>query len=82
MPLSAEDRAAILLAYVEREFGRAGRIFFPMLASVRDEIRWRTRAALEPAELARQTAWGDALDEDQAVAVALDPSPPLPRTNA
>ena len=78
----AEDRAAILLGYVEREFGRAGRIFFPMLARVRDEIRSRTRAVLEPAELARQTAAGDALNEEQAIAVALGTSPPPPRSDA
>jgi predicted ATPase/DNA-binding winged helix-turn-helix (wHTH) protein len=78
----AEGRAARLLGYLEREFGRAGRIFFPTLARVRDEIRTRTRAALEPAELARQTAAGDAMNEEQAIAVALGTSSPSPRADA
>ena len=66
----AEDRAACLIAYVEREFGRAGRIFFPMLARVREEIRSRARSALSPAEFARQTAAGGAMSEEEAVATA------------
>ena len=68
----AEDRAACLLAYVDREFGRAGRIFFPMVMRVRDEIVSRARAALGPAEFSRLSAVGSALNEEQAVALALD----------
>lgn len=70
----AEDRAARLLAYVDREFGRAGRIFFPMLMRVRDEIVSRAQAALAQAEFDRLTAVGAALNEEQAVALALDGS--------
>jgi predicted ATPase/DNA-binding winged helix-turn-helix (wHTH) protein len=70
----AEHRAVTLLAYVEREFGRAGRIFFPMLAHVRDEVDSRARAALEPAEVDIRKAVGADLNEEQAVALALDES--------
>ena len=34
----AEDWAACLLGYVDREFRGAGRIFFPMVKRIRDEI--------------------------------------------
>ena len=68
----AEDRAASLLGYVDREFGRAGRIFFPMLMRIRDEIVSRAQTALEPAEFDRQTAAGAALTEEQALSLAFD----------
>jgi hypothetical protein len=68
----AEDRAASLLGYVDREFGRAGRIFFPMLMRIRNEIVSRAQAALGPADFVRQTAAGAALTEEQALALALD----------
>ena len=68
----AEDRAASLLGYVDREFGRAGRIFFPMLMRIRDEIVSRAQAALGPADFDRQTAAGAALTEEQALSLAFD----------
>jgi tetratricopeptide (TPR) repeat protein len=70
----AEHRAVSLLAFVEREFAHTGRIFFPMLAHVRDEIVSRARAALEPAEVDIRKAVGADLTEEQAVALALDES--------
>jgi len=81
----AEDRAAGLLGYVEHSFAIAGRIPFPMMVSMRDEIVARARAALGPAELDRQMAAGAALTEEQAVALAFDveshvnPKPATPR---
>lgn len=54
----AEDRAASLLGYVDREFARTGRNFFPMLMRVRDEIPARAQAALGPVEFERRTAAG------------------------
>lgn len=68
----AEDRAAGLLGYVDREFARAGRIFFPMLVRIRDEILTRAQAALGPVEFERHTAAGAALTEEQALALAFD----------
>jgi hypothetical protein len=70
----AEHRAISLLAYVEGEFNRTGRIFFPMLVRVRDEIVARAQAALQPAQYDYRRAIGAALSEEQAVALALDES--------
>ena len=68
----AEGRAAALLGYVEREFARAGRIFFPMLTGIRDEIVARGQAALKPADFDRQTLAGSAMNEEQVFVLAFD----------
>jgi predicted ATPase/DNA-binding winged helix-turn-helix (wHTH) protein len=68
----AEDRAARLLGYVDQSFASSGRFLFPMLASMRDEAMYRTRAALGPAEFDRQLAAGAALTEEQALSLAFD----------
>ncbi len=70
----AEDRAACLLGYLDHAFARSGRIRFPLMVKMRDEIVLRARAALGPAEFDRQTAVGAALNEEQAVALAFDES--------
>jgi len=68
----AEGRAAALLGYVDREFGRAGRVFFPMLMRIREEIVARAQATLEPEDLQLKTSAGAALNEQQALSLALD----------
>ena len=68
----AEDRSACLLGYVDRAFERSGRILFPMMMKIRDEIMARARAALGQAELDRQMAAGAVLTEEQAIALAFD----------
>ena len=65
-------RAASLLSYVDGDFRRAGRIFFPMLTRLRDEIVSRALAALGPAEFDRQSAAGASLSEEAALALAFD----------
>ena len=70
----AEDRAAGLVGYVDHAFARAGRIPFPMLVSMRNEIVARAQAVLGPVEFERQMAAGAALNEEQAVALAFDES--------
>ena len=68
----ADDRAAGLLGYIDHSFARAGRIPFPMMVSMRDEIVARARAALGPVEFERQRAGGVALTEEQALSLAFD----------
>ena len=67
----APDRAVSLLGYVDHEFGRAGRIFFPMLTRIRDEIISRTQAALLATDVDRLMVAGAALTEEQALSLAL-----------
>jgi tetratricopeptide (TPR) repeat protein len=71
----AEDRAASLLGYVDRAFARTGRIVFPMLQRIREELMERVQAALEPVAFDRQTAAGAALTQEQALALAFDDAP-------
>ena len=59
--MAPSTERSVFSAYVEREFGRAGRIFFPMLAHVRDEIVSRARArsgagGVRPSEGGRRRA--------------------------
>ncbi|MBA2549121.1 MAG: helix-turn-helix transcriptional regulator [Burkholderiaceae bacterium] len=68
----AEDRAAGLLGYVDHSFAIAGRIPFPMIMSMRNEIVARAQAELGPVEFDRQLAAGAALTEEEALAVAFD----------
>ena len=68
----AEKEAARLVGYVDREFGRAGYIYVPMMVRVRDEIASLARTRPGPAEFDRQTAAGAALNEEQALALAFD----------
>ncbi|HVG03618.1 MAG TPA: winged helix-turn-helix domain-containing protein [Burkholderiaceae bacterium] len=68
----AEDRAAGVLGYVDQSFARAGRIPFPMMVSMRDEIVQRAREALGPVEFDRQMAAGALLTEEQALNLAFD----------
>jgi predicted ATPase/DNA-binding winged helix-turn-helix (wHTH) protein len=76
----AEDRAASLLGYVDRAFARTGRIVFPMLQRIREEIMERVQAAFEPVEFDRQRAAGAALTQEQALALAFDDLPAPDRT--
>lgn len=68
----AEHRAARLLGYVDQAFASSGRFLFPMMASMREEIVVRARAALGPVEFDRQMAAGAALTEEQALSLAFD----------
>jgi hypothetical protein len=68
----AEGRAVTLLGYVDRAFGRSGRIYFPTLMRIREEIVSRGQAALQTADFSRLTAAGAALTEERALAMALD----------
>ncbi len=68
----AEDRAACLLGYADGAFARRGRVLYPFMVGMRDDIVARARAALVPAEFERQMAAGAALTEEQALALAFD----------
>ena len=63
-----EGRAAGLLGYVDRAFATSGRILYPMMVKIRDEIVLRARTALGAEELDRRMAAGTVLPEEQAVA--------------
>ena len=67
-----EDRAAGLLGYIDHAFARSGRILFPMMVKMRDEIMARARATMGPTEFDRQMAAGAVLTEEQAIALAFD----------
>jgi predicted ATPase/DNA-binding winged helix-turn-helix (wHTH) protein len=68
----AEDRAASLLGYLDHAFARSGRILYPMMVKMHDEIVARARAALGPEEFERRMAAGTALTEEQAIALAFE----------
>ena len=68
----AEDRAAGLLGYVDNSFAIAGRVPFPLIVSMREEIIDRARAALGSAECERQMAVGAAFTEEHALSLAFE----------
>ena len=68
----AEDRAARILGYVDNSFAIAGRVPFPMMVKMREEIIARAKSALGLAEFDRLIATGAGLTEEQALAVAFD----------
>ena len=68
----AEDRAAGLLGYADGAFARRGRVLYPFMLSMRDEIVVRARAALGPLEFDRQMTVGAVLTEEQALSLAFD----------
>ena len=68
----AEDRAAGLLGYADGVFARRGRVLYPFMVTMRDEVVARAQAALGPAEFGRQMAAGAVLTEEQALALAFD----------
>ena len=79
----AADRAARLLGCADRAFARRGRVLYPFMLGMRDDIVTRmlgmrddivtrARAALGPVKFERQMAAGAALTEEQALALAFD----------
>ena len=61
-----------MLGYIDNSFAIAGRVPFPMIVRIRDEIMARTRAALGPVDCERQITAGAALTEEQALSLAFD----------
>ena len=67
-----EGRAVCLASYFEAAYARVGFIPTPMQATVHNEIRELTQAALSLAELDRYTAMCSTMSEERAIAVAFN----------
>jgi tetratricopeptide (TPR) repeat protein len=67
-----ESRAVCLASYFEAAYARVGFIPTPMQATVHNEIRDLTQAALSLAQLDRYTAISSTMSEERAIGVAFD----------